>query len=213
MQSNGTTIIIIRHGEKLEWPGGLAPPPSVKMSYQDNHLLSVKGYERAHALAGYFIHRKEMVELYQQRPLTTIISQDNDTSPTGKGKSIRPRETIWPLLNQDPANYVHTESDTHRMQKLISFPLQFARYTKSKYLIMIQRLKTDFANQTVIVSWNHKEIVQILRDLGLPNSQLIRKWPGDRYDITLVVDLGKSSVMMKQHPQCLLYGDSNTIID
>ena len=58
-----TTVILIRHAEKLEWIYGLEPSAQAREEYQDNHKLSPKGYERAHALVGYFTSRKEMVDL------------------------------------------------------------------------------------------------------------------------------------------------------
>lgn len=76
MQS--TTVIIIRHAEKLDWRGGTEPSAESRAAYVDNHKLSPKGYERAHALVGYFTNRREMVEILEKRPLACIIAQDVD---------------------------------------------------------------------------------------------------------------------------------------
>ena len=203
-----TTIIIIRHAEKLEWVQGMMP--NAQASYIDNHLLSGKGMERAHALSGYFMNRREILDLYEINPLTTIIAQDDD--PLGKGKSLRPRETIWPLLHQDPNLYCHDQASILKLQKLVQTPFQLFLYTKQKYKTMLESLKRDFDNQTVIVSWNHKEILKILADLGVPFDQLFRKWHKDRYDITIVVKLTENGATMQQLPQRLMFGDLNTIL-
>ncbi|RKO96547.1 hypothetical protein CAUPRSCDRAFT_11760 [Caulochytrium protostelioides] len=93
-----TTFIIVRHGEKLTWPDGKAPSRGAKKRYVDDTLLSAKGHERAFALVGYFLHRKEMTDLLKDRPLTTIIAQASDPRPNAAGKSQRPYQTIAPLL-------------------------------------------------------------------------------------------------------------------
>ncbi|KAI8924368.1 ribosome 60S biogenesis N-terminal-domain-containing protein [Entophlyctis helioformis] len=93
-----TTVILIRHAEKLPWTQGLQPGSGVKDSYVDNHLLSAKGYERAQALTGYFLFRKEMQDLFARRPLAAVAAQAVDTSADPWGRSRRPLETVEPLV-------------------------------------------------------------------------------------------------------------------
>jgi hypothetical protein len=123
-----TTVIIIRHAEKLDWEGGREPEFRAKDSFVDNHKLSPKGYERSLALVGYFLYRKEMVETFKARMLTTLIAQDVDFEK-GFGKSERPKETLWPLLKneigkdhlQDPLELrLFTKTQISSVSKLIS---------------------------------------------------------------------------------------------
>ena len=101
-----TTIVIIRHAEKLHWEGGKEPEINAKAEFVDSHKLSPKGYERSLALVGYFLYRKEMAGLFEERQLSTLIAQDVD-GDTGFGKSERPLETITPLLKYESSlNYV-----------------------------------------------------------------------------------------------------------
>lgn len=72
-----TTILLLRHAEKHYWPSGFAPNVN-KTHYVDNHLLSAKGCERAHALVGFFLHRNDMKELFESNPLKVVIAQDVD---------------------------------------------------------------------------------------------------------------------------------------
>lgn len=82
-----TTILLIRHAEKHHWPSGCAPNVN-KSQYVDNHLLSGKGCERAHALVGYFLHRNDMKELFDSNPLKAVIAQDVDDVENW-GRSLR----------------------------------------------------------------------------------------------------------------------------
>lgn len=94
-----TTVVIIRHAEKVTWPGGLQPTNEIIANYIDNHVLSTKGQERAHALVPYFTQRDDLKEIFRRRPLAALICQDADRSG-GPGKSIRCKETLIPLSKQ-----------------------------------------------------------------------------------------------------------------
>ena len=192
-----TTVILIRHAEKLEWTNGQEPSVGAREAYIDNHKLSPKGYERSHALVGYFTSRKEIVELLQDRPLSLIIAQDIDTE-AGFGKSDRPRETIWPLMNYQKENC--TNEDRSNMADLLELRL----LTKSNWK-MVQEICKDsrYRDKTVLVCWCHQQIPQIASSLGVANAP---KWPKGRFDLTWVVDLESSSFSIL--PQNLMFGDS-----
>ncbi len=76
LEENLKTILLLRHAEKHHWPSGLAT--GTKSDFIDNHLLSGKGCERAHALVGYFMHRAEMKTIFASNPLKAVIAQDID---------------------------------------------------------------------------------------------------------------------------------------
>jgi hypothetical protein len=188
-------VIFIRHAEKLEWAQGFQPSEEIKANYIDNHLLSPKGYERAHALIGYFQHRQEMLEIYKENPLTTCIAQDVDTE-TNWGKSERPKDTILPLILSEPKH------------PSIASKLEFQLYTKAKVDQLVDSLKTvSNESKTVIICWSHQQIPEIVQKLGV---ECPKKWDKKRFDICWVVDM--TTKTLKQFPQLLLYGDLPSVI-
>jgi hypothetical protein len=185
-------VIFIRHAEKLEWEKGLEPTESIRANYIDNHLLSPKGYERANALVGYFTNRKEMLNLYHNNPLSACVAQDVDTQ---WGKSERPKETIWPLIQA-----------TISSNDSIAPKLELHLFTKSKVDEMIALLKSwKDEKKTVIVCWSHQQIPEIVHKLGIKASQFPKKWDKKRFDVCWVIDLTLHS--LEQYPQLLMYGD------
>ncbi|EGF79275.1 hypothetical protein BATDEDRAFT_89919 [Batrachochytrium dendrobatidis JAM81] len=214
-----TNVLLIRHAEKLTWHKGTTPEIDQKAAYIDNHCLSAKGYERAHALVSYFTNRHEIVSLYEQRPLAAVISQGVDDGPDAWGRSRRPLETVeplvkawnlaWPSVAMSAVDNASCTTQTLTPQRL---PL-------------IQVLKKDFANltasikngefegKTVIISWSHQQLPQLATALGVPVDLVPNKWKGSRFDVTWVVGMeeGKPSTFY-QMPQRLLYGDEDTVL-
>lgn len=188
------TVILIRHAEKLSWKNGLQPTPIEIDNYTDNHLLSAKGYERAHALVGYFTKRTEMQDLFDARPLVCLIAQDVDTV-NNWGKSKRPLETIWPLLKYEPE--IH--------DKRIEYPLQCRLFTKSQVNDLVNLINAgEYESKSVVISWCHQQLPDILQGLGITNAP---KWPKKRFDVTWVLDTRTKE--FKQLPQRLLFGDQD----
>ncbi|KAI8910160.1 hypothetical protein EDD86DRAFT_265614 [Gorgonomyces haynaldii] len=177
------TIIIIRHGEKLLWPEGNPPTQDIIQNYIDDKQLSTKGIERAHALVGYFMHRREMQLLFEKRPLEHLIVQEPSVS--GEGKSKRPRDTLIPL------------DDNLRTQKR---NVPFHMFQKKDLLKAVEFMKS--CKGSVICSWSHQHIQQMVSLLGVEN---VPEWPSRRFDVTWVVDVEEKRLV--QLPQCLLYGD------
>ena len=138
-----------------------------------------------------------MVTIYEKNPLTCLIAQDIDQDQ-GWGKSERPRETIWPLLQ--------ATTDLPN----ISNPLQLRLYTKSQLRKMTQEVLNDFRDQTVIISWSHQQIPELALLFGVDRDQVPIKWEKNRFDVTWVVDT--NTKQLQQYPQMLMYGDLTTII-
>lgn len=202
-----TTVIVIRHAEKLEWKGGCEPTEEERECYVDNHVLSPKGYERSHALVGYFTDRAEMKNLFSKRPLAALIAQGVDSGSDAWGKSCRPKETVLPL-----ALALETHSkQRQRIECANSVPL--LEFTKKEFRKMIDMiLGGAFQGKSVILCWSHQQMPAIATSLGVPDAQVPRKWKGGRFDITWVVDLNpRTHPMLVQFPQNLMYGDSNSV--
>ncbi|KAJ3152415.1 hypothetical protein HDU86_005595 [Geranomyces michiganensis] len=197
-----TTVLLIRHAEKLPWDSGLAPPKHIKAAYIDNHLLSCKGYERAQALVAYFTHRAEIAAVVGKRPWGAVFAQDVDLDE-GWGKSERPRETVDPLM---------------RSPQMSSIPFILYKKSDASYMTS-QILAGKYANRTLLVSWCHQMLPQLARDLGVAPAD-VPEWDKRRFDMTWVVDIagvggkegGGVKATLRQFPQRLLYGDSDELM-
>lgn len=190
--SSSKTFILIRHGEKHDWTDGLPPTASTLSTYDDNHLLSAKGVERAAALVPYFTHRPEFKLLFSTHPLAAVYAQDVDTSPKGKGQSYRPKDTVLPLIS----------SSIHHL------PLHL--FTKKRINEMISELKTNSTTaSSVLISWSHHQLPFLAAQLGATASSIPPHFSSSRYDITWIVSPGQP---LLQLPQLLLYGDQPTIL-
>ncbi|KAJ3415140.1 hypothetical protein HDV05_005420 [Chytridiales sp. JEL 0842] len=215
-------IILIRHGEKLEWPQGKPPTDlsTAKALFIDHHRLSAKGVERSYALVGYFARRKEMVELFERQPLAAVIAQGVDSS--GPGKSERPRLTVEPffkILQLDSEslwNAASAEEDAtkkKRGKQHMAQHVKFLEYKKSHVKDMVQRITSgEFNGKSVVISWSHQQLPSLAVAFGAPPSSVPGKW-GKRYDVTWVLESdGKDEFLLKQYPQLLIYGDEDSVI-
>ncbi|KAJ3070783.1 hypothetical protein HDU99_002600 [Rhizoclosmatium hyalinum] len=220
------TFILIRHAEKLTWPTGTPPSHDAKAFYIDDHQLSGKGLERSHALVGYFLHRKEMLELYESAPLAAIVCQA--VNPNGKGKSERPKQTIYPLYEHlssaltpgvvtghlsTTSNATQQHPSRSAAASLVSTTspdtnIKFMEYTKSQFADMVTQLRTDpqFHGKTVIISWSHQTLPHLALALGASPNVVPAKW-GKRFDVTWVV----RGNTLQQYAQKLLYGDQDDV--
>lgn len=186
--TNMTTVILIRHIEKLNWAKGEQPSKEVEKEFVDNHYPSDKGYERADALVSYFTKRDEMQALFAKRPLTGLVAQDAD--PTGKSaQSLRPKLTLIPLSKALP-------------------DIPFALFIKSDILDAVAYIKSnDFIGKSVIVCWEHDDLTNVVSLLS--DKKVVPDWPGKRYDVTWILDT--ETMNFTQIPQKLLFGDSDKI--
>ncbi|KAI9335121.1 hypothetical protein BDR26DRAFT_866206 [Obelidium mucronatum] len=226
------TFLLIRHAEKLTWPTGISPGPLAKLNYEDDHQLSSKGLERSHALVGYFLHRQEMLDIYAKAPLAAIVCQG--VNPTGKGKSERPKQTIYPLfehlalassssfaINASAAaaatagtGYVsslgsdhtyHPSRSTASLMNNNNAPVQFLEYTKAQFGSMVRHL-------TSAPEFSGKTVIISWSHQTLPHLAVALGVPseqvpgkwGKRFDVTWVISKERE---LKQWPQRLLFGD------
>jgi hypothetical protein len=172
-------IMFIRHAEKPGVPGdgkgeGVQPDGS-----QDGESLTVRGWQRAGALARFFSLRPEL------KPGVIFASGLGHGS-----KSKRPMQTVMPLadlLNETEAVALLT---THLKDDL-------------------QPLMEDVLSRQgpVLVAWEHKRIPALVG--LLPNSPSVPSdWPDDRFDVVWLFDRTDTGWSFSQLPQLLLSGDS-----
>jgi len=189
------------------------PDKSIKKGYQDNHVLSPKGCERAYALIGYFQHRHEMLRLFEKRPLKAVFAQDVDSGKDPWGRSERPKQTLQPFVESikfnlnlnDGTSKCHFDSDE----------ITFDAYPKKSIRDMLDKIKSiEFNDKSVIVSWSHEQMVDIPGMLGVDPSLVPKIWDKKRFDVTWIVERESSGrCTFTQLPQRLLYGDLDTVID
>jgi len=81
----------------------------------------------------------------------------------------------------------------------------------------IDKLAADaMASGSALICWQHEDIPSIANVLVGNQTTVPQEWPGDRFDVVWVFDLGTSSnsYSFNQVTQCLLAGDSpNSIHD
>jgi hypothetical protein len=178
-----TKIMIIRHAEKP--PEGGAPPFGVTaLGGQDAESLTIPGWQRAGALACFFAPTRGPL---QDAGLATPQFLFASESKSGGG-SARPVETITPL-----ASKLGLTPKTHKKSD-------------------IDKVAADAmaCGGTALICWQHEDIPSIANVILGNQTTVPQQWPGDRFDVVWVFDLGTSSksYSFNQVTQCLLAGDS-----
>ena len=171
-------IMFIRHAEKPGVPPG-ADDDGVELNgIIDNESLTVRGWQRAGALAKFFSAQPEL------RPDVIFASMVTEGS-----KSKRPQETVTPLaelLGYTKGNglvYKHAKDD-------------------------IDALMADVTDRDgkVLVSWEHHRIPDLVEKLPhTPKSP--QAWPDDRFDVVWIFDRAGPGWRFAQMAQLLLAGD------
>lgn len=159
-------VILIRHAEK---------------PVQGN-TLSLKGKERAAALAPYFMESPE-VTVYGT-PVAIYAQSAPKTD-----SSVRPIETVTPLaLNLKMVINNH--------------------YGRDEYRKMIDEIKNNpnYNGKLVLICWEHEVIPEIARAFG--TSQSPSRWAGDTYDRCWLLGFQGTRVSFRNLPQKLMFGDS-----
>lgn len=174
-------IMIIRHAEK---PQGNGEPAGVSENgVEDPKSLTVRGWQRAGALACLFARQPEALDPGLAIPHTIVASEHSPDQG-----SQRPLQTILPL-----ARRLQIEPRTFKKDKLE----QAAAAAQASAGI-------------VLISWQHEDIHAIAQLLPCTNSTTIpQTWPGDRFDVVWVFDLDPTSgsYRFSQVTQRLLDGD------
>ena len=182
-----TKIMVLRHAEK---PSKDFEPFGVTLEgKRDSESLTVRGWQRAGALAnlfaptnGHFQHASlaKPQSIYASKPLKRKVSK-------------RPIETITPLA-----------------EKLaIRINNNFPRFDVESMLEEVFLCKG-----AVLICWKREYIPQIAAHILGNKARVPQVWPEDRFDLVWVFDRDRSSARFtfKQIPQRLLMGDWTTPI-
>ncbi|RXS92810.1 hypothetical protein ESZ00_19925 [Silvibacterium dinghuense] len=176
--------MIIRHAEKPT-----QAIAGVKQKGEKNsHHLTVKGWQRAGALAHFFApgHAQSSESLIV--PPQFLFASAPSHSADDECKSHRPEATIKPLA-----------------EKLgLKINMTFNRGQESAVASAAQACKGP-----VLIAWQHDSIYEIAK--VIPGGDIApQHWPENRFDIVFVFTLRSSQngYSFDQVPQCLLAGDT-----
>ncbi|BCM87598.1 phosphoglycerate mutase family protein [Methylobacterium indicum] len=174
-----STIMLIRHGEKP------TRDPSVfgvdKTGREDEDDLSVRGWQRAGALARFFLPRAGAPV-----PPLAVPTRLYAPDPTAKRPSKRALHTLGPLAHlsgiaRDTRFHVGEEAD------LAAAVLS--------------------ATGVALVAWEHRRIADIVAHLTA-GAVTAPFWPEDRFDVVIVLDRAPGW-RLTQAFQMLLPGDTD----
>jgi hypothetical protein len=144
-----------------------------------NHL-SPKGYARAQALVGFW--RAHPVARAYGDPVAFYASYSPD-------KSLRSVETLAPSAGfyRAPLFSHHAKDQTEALaHEILNRP--------------------EFHGRTVVVAWQHTNIIPMLRRLGVQNAPPV--WPDEIFNRIAVVRFAFGPpARFGMYPQCLLPGD------
>ncbi|QHC23115.1 hypothetical protein [Streptomyces sp. GS7] len=177
--SDGTVIMIIRHGEKPD-----SQHPGIdEHGHKDHKSLTQRGWDRANALPKLF-------DPPQGHPLPAGI--------------VHPR-TIYAATDQGPNAGAHRMRQTvtplaHKMGIKLDLT-----YAESQEAALAKAAVA--ATQPVLICWEHSRIPGIVKALGASGSGVPAKWP-DRFDLVWVFTHTKGAWHFRQVNQHLLPGDA-----
>ena len=176
------TIMFIRHGEKPSESG--APFGVNQHGKEDSHALSVRGWQRAGALAGLF-------KLAQPSGYPGLVTPAAiyATAPNSDSHSTREFNTAQPL------------ADALNVQVNVDFPHGHEHHLATH--IVGQALDT-------LVVWHHGELPAAIAEFPVVNiDDVPSQWPEERFDLVWVLqrDAGSLQYTFSQLNQRLLDGD------
>ena len=179
-------IMLIRHGEK---PPPSNPPHGIShVGERDKECLTVRGWQRAGALAALFAPPNGLQIPNLAKPHFLFASK-----PLKRGGSQRALQTLTPL------------AEKLGMRVNIKYP-------RDRFEEMLEEVYAS--DGVVLISWQHDYLPLIANDILGNRTVVAQKWPEGRFDIVWVFDRDRKSetYQFKEVPQCLLSGDSTTPI-
>jgi hypothetical protein len=182
-----TKIMLIRHGEK---PQPARPPHGISHEGKtDKECLTVRGWQRAGALASFFAPSNGSRQIPNiGKPHFLFASK-----PLRRGGSQRAVQTLTPLAEK------------------LGMKVNI-RYPKEQLDRMLEEVFS--CEGVVLICWQH-DFLPIIANRILGKSTVVaQKWPEGRFDMVWVFDrTPKGDIYrFKEVPQCLLSGDSTTHI-
>lgn len=153
-------IMIIRHGEK---PDGAGPDHGVtRHGVHDSHDLTVRGWQRAGALAHYFSCADVLPITAISTPVAIFASAATRASP-----SLRAQHTVAPLASmlRLRVDCTYADGEEHALAAAVIA-----------------------APSPTLVSWHHSHIGRLCRVIAGEAAGCPRHWPDDRFDLVWCLD-------------------------
>lgn len=181
--STGPEIILLtRHAEKPDPHTGSVGVD--RHGQTDPHSLSVRGWQRAGAMAALLAHAPQAAHESLVKPQRIIA-----TGPSKKARSRREVDTATPVAERLGLRVI--ESHSH-----------------GEIPALVTEVLSD--PTPALVVWHHGEIPEVARALGADPDQVPAHWPDHRFDLLwlLVRTPGsKAGYDVEVVPQMLLAGD------
>lgn len=183
MTTGPDVILLTRHAEKPDPHQGTTGVD--RHGRTDPHSLSVRGWQRAGALAALLAHAPQVAHKSLVRPQRVLA-----TGPSKKARSRREVDTARPVAERLDLRLV----DDH---------------THGELPALVDEVLGDPAPALVV--WHHGEIPKLALALGADPDQVPASWPDHRYDLLWVLvrtDSTAGGYDLDIVPQLLLAGDS-----
>jgi broad specificity phosphatase PhoE len=179
-------IMVIRHAERPSADKSIRGV--TQQGVKNKEELSVRGWQRAGALAGFFAPRdSHFVHPALARPEFLFACKAGPAAP-----SLRPQHSLLPLasligaeLNRD----YYEGQERELVQKVIA------------------------AHGTALIAWKHNTMHVIANAILGNKTSAPQYWPLDRFDVVWVFDRRDGTWTFTQVPQLLLAGDRPDVID
>ena len=184
MPGKAPTIMIIRHGEK---PAGKVAGVNEAGAKGDHHL-SVRGWQRAGALACLFAPARGALQHGLLAKPAFIFASASGDSGTGTSRSRRSEETVGPLAER------------------IGIAVDL-RFSKGQEKALAEAAQA--CDGPVLIAWQHENI-SVIANFILGAQVAPESWPSDRFDLIFVLTLNAldGRYSFAQVMQCVLAGDS-----
>ena len=181
-----TKVMVIRHGEKPSNPPpyGITPDGG-----RDKECLTVRGWQRAGALACYFAPTAGgLQDSALAKPQFLYASK-----PVKRRGSQRSIQTLMPLAEK------------------LGIKIN-SKYSRDEQKEMLEDALS--CEGVVLICWQHEYIPAIANRILGDTTTAPQSWPEGRYDMVWVFDLDSESDQYNflEVPQCLLVGDAATPI-
>ncbi len=128
--------------------------------------LNHQGKERAKELVKFFTTDSRVLKHGPPGGLCAM-------RPNGHAGSVRPIETLEPLADKLGLK-IHAEFQKDE--------------TKSLVRSILGNLK--WAGKSVVVSWEHEALLDVVKHFGVDTPPCPKEWPSDVYDLVLIIDIG-----------------------
>ncbi len=201
-----TTIMIIRHAEKPPEPPASPPPFGVTPAgIQDDHSLSVRGWQRAGALVGVF------APPLGQSPRPPLVTPDHIYAFKIDGERDHPHDAVGAPIGSKGKRAQQTVAPlVAKLGARVACDFTFDKGDEAAMIASAMR-----HHGAVLICWEHHNMPLITRQMPVASdTPMPSAWPLDaqgigRFDVVwlFVYDAAADAYRFGQVAQLLLMGD------